>query len=150
MHDYLTFLRFLQCYNPILIIKLFCIKILKLLVTLIELVDETGNTVVKYLYDAWGNIIYQSDSTNVDLANKNPYRYHGYRYDNETSLYYCNSRYYDPAIGRWISADDVSYLDTSDINGLNLYCYCGNNPIMRLIQMELLGGIRLVGVGILG
>jgi len=98
---------------------------------IIELVAEDGTTVVSYKYDAWGNIVGTPfDISNVDLANKNPYRYRGYHYDNETSLYYCNSRYYNPEIGRWLNADDVSYLDPSSVNGLNLYSYCGNNPVM--------------------
>ncbi len=54
----------------------------------------------------------------------------GYYHLNETSLYYCNSRYYNPEWGRWLDADDVSYLDPSSVNGLNLYAYCGNNPVM--------------------
>jgi len=40
------------------------------------------------------------------------------------------SRYYDPEIGRFLNADDVNYLDPETIGGLNLYAYCGNNPIM--------------------
>lgn len=52
------------------------------------------------------------------------------RSDVETSLYYCNSRYYNPDWCRWLNADDVSYLDPESINGLNLYAYCGNNPVM--------------------
>ncbi len=44
-------------------------------------------------------------------------------------MYYCNSRYYDPNICRWISIDEISYLDSDDINCINLWCYCGNNPI---------------------
>lgn len=47
----------------------------------------------------------------------------------ETELYYCNSRYYSPELCRWISPDDISYLDPESVNGLNLYCYCYNNPI---------------------
>ena len=47
----------------------------------------------------------------------------------ETELYYCNSRYYSPELCRWISPDDISYLDPKSVNGLNLYCYCYNNPI---------------------
>ena len=39
------------------------------------------------------------------------------------------TRYYDPELCRFISPDDVSYLDPSTINGLNLYCYCYNNPV---------------------
>ncbi len=45
-------------------------------------------------------------------------------------MFYCNSRYYDHEIGRWISPDSIDYLDLESINGLNLYTYCGNNPIM--------------------
>ncbi len=48
----------------------------------------------------------------------------------ETGLFYCNSRYYSPELCRWISPDSVDYLDPKSINGLNLYCYCMNNPIM--------------------
>ena len=39
-------------------------------------------------------------------------------------------RYYNPEWGRWIQLDDIEYLDPTNINGLNLYCYCMNNPIM--------------------
>lgn len=42
-----------------------------------------------------------------------------------------NSRYYDPQIGRFINADDISILSEGKdlFNGLNLYAYCGNNPV---------------------
>lgn len=33
---------------------------------------------------------------------------------------------------RWISPDSIEYLDLQSINGLNLYCYCANNPIMNI------------------
>ena len=48
----------------------------------------------------------------------------------ETQLYWVSSRYYSPELCRFISPDDVSYLDPESVNGLNLYCYCLNNPIM--------------------
>ena len=48
----------------------------------------------------------------------------------ETGLYYCSSRYYDPEVGRWISPDSIEYLDPESINGFNLYAYCLNNPVM--------------------
>ena len=48
----------------------------------------------------------------------------------ETNLYYLNSRYYDPEIGRFLSADRPDYLEPESINGLNLYAYCNNNPVM--------------------
>lgn len=73
-----------------------------------------------------------SGSMYITLRNENPFIYKGYYYDFETGLYYCNARYYNPEWGRWINADDVSYLEPESINGLNLYAYCVNNPIMRI------------------
>ena len=70
------------------------------------------------------------DATHI--GNRNPIRYRGYYYDTETGLYYLKTRYYDPEVGRFISIDDISYLDPDTINGLNLYAYCGNNPVMRV------------------
>ncbi len=52
------------------------------------------------------------------------YRYKDYYYDNESKLYYLNSGYYSSDIRRFISPDDISYIDSNIINGLNLYCYC--------------------------
>lgn len=48
----------------------------------------------------------------------------------ETNLYYCKSRYYDPEVRRWISIDDISYIDNDSAVGINLWCYCNNNPVM--------------------
>ena len=74
--------------------------------------------------------ITENMSYNSDIAKLNPFRYRGYYYDTETGLYYLNSRYYDPSVGRFINADDISYIRPTDINGLNLFAYCGNNPVM--------------------
>ena len=73
----------------------------------------------------------QSGLNNKAIALFNPFRYRGYYYDVETGLYYLNTRYYDPEIGRFINADDISVLSEGKdfFNGLNLYAYCGNNPI---------------------
>ena len=107
---------------------------------------------VQYKYDAWGNhaALYwnkvnekeqysevdvaafdENYAHNKTLAELNPFRYRGYYYDTETGLYYLKTRYYDPEIGRFITIDDLSYLDSDTINGLNLYAYCGDNPVMR-------------------
>ena len=67
---------------------------------------------------------------NKFIATINPFRYRGYYFDTETNLYYLNSRYYDPEIGRFINADSIKYLESKSFNGLNLYTYCVNNPIM--------------------
>ena len=93
---------------------------------IIELVHITGTSVVKYTYDAWGNIIYQ---TGGSLAEINPYRYRGYRYDSETGWYYLQSRYYDPTIGRFINADGLLG-EVGDPLNHNMYAYCANNPVM--------------------
>ena len=101
-----------------------------------------GNTKVgEYVYDAWGNHrifnasgvdITDNSSYNNNVLKLNPFRYRGYYYDTETKLYYLINRYYDPETGRFLSADDVSYLDPETIGGLNLYAYCNNNPVMNI------------------
>ncbi len=62
----------------------------------------------------------------------NPFRYRSYYYDTETELYYLQTRYYDPELGRFISQDSIEYAAPETINGLNLYAYCGNNPVMNI------------------
>ena len=75
--------------------------------------------------DANGTLI--TDTNHI--GHRNPIRYRGYYYDIETGLYYLQSRYYDPEVGRFISADE--YISTGQgILGFNMYAYCGNNPIM--------------------
>ncbi len=100
-----------------------------LLGDVVAIYDTSGAMVAKYLYDAWGNCTISSETTNTVVANANPIRYRGYYYDADTGLYYCNARYYSPKWRRFISPDDTSYLDTETVNGLNLYCYCGNDPV---------------------
>ena len=64
------------------------------------------------------------------IATINPIRYRGYYFDTETGLYYLQTRFYDPATGRFISPDTPDYLDPESINGLNIYAYGLNNPVM--------------------
>ncbi len=99
---------------------------------IIAILDSTGDVVVEYTYDAWGNhIVTPTDEAYSELSQLNPFRYRGYYYDTETGLYFLKTRYYDPEVGRFITIDDLSYLDPDTINGLNLYAYCGDNPVMR-------------------
>ena len=98
---------------------------------IIALLDSNGSVVVKYRYDAWGKCqTTVVDSSATEIANLNPFRYRSYYFDTETDLYFLKTRYYDPEIGRFITIDDISYLDPDSINGLNLYAYCLNNPVM--------------------
>ena len=90
--------------------------------------DDSGNVCAEYSYDAWGRCTIKGHAS--DFARMNPFRYRGYYYDRETGWYYLNSRYYDPEVGRFLSADTVEYLNPAAINGLNLYAYCMNNPVM--------------------
>ena len=92
----------------------------------VGLVDAYGNTVASYSYDAWGNVL----SATGSLAAINPLRYRGYYYDSETALYYVSSRYYDPMVGRWISADSMLISPSMTSVSTNMFAYCENNPII--------------------
>ena len=101
------------------------------------LIDNSGNVVVRYMYDAWGNhTVRGNDGTEIaeatHIGNINPIRYRGYYYDTEIGLYYLQTRYYDPTTGRFVTIDGIAYADPESINGLNLYAYCGNNPVMNV------------------
>ena len=96
---------------------------------IIYIYDIDGNRVVTYNYDAWGNILSITGTKATTIGRYNPFRYRGYYYDNETGLYYLNSRYYDPSSGRFLNAD-VYINGNGDIIGFNLFAYCGNNPVM--------------------
>ena len=101
---------------------------------IIGLLDKDGKVVVRYTYDSWGQVVKIEGTLKDKVGARNPFRYKGYYYDVETGLYYCRSRYYDPAIRRFISADDTQVLrDNLDMLGeKNLYTYCDDNPITRV------------------
>lgn len=68
----------------------------------------------------------------LDGAEENVYNKNtgcSYYNDDDTGLYYCNARYYSSLWRRFISPDDTTYLAPGYVNGLNLYCYCGNDPV---------------------
>jgi RHS repeat-associated protein len=94
----------------------------------VGLVDCNGNVVVEYTYDAWSNILSTTGSLANTVGAMNPYRYRGYRFDNESGLYYLQSRYYNPAWGRFISADS-QFGNTGLLLDHNLYAYCRNNAV---------------------
>lgn len=97
--------------------------------------DVNNNVVTRYIYDAWGNYkvtnaIGVENTSPSFIGNINPIRYRSYYCDTDLKMYWLTSRYYDPETGRFISPDDWSYLDYKKINGLNLYAYSKNNPVM--------------------
>ncbi len=94
------------------------------------ILDTSGNPVVQYTYDAWGNILSISGSMASTLGVQNPFRYRGYVYDQETGLYYLQSRYYNPEWGRFLNAD-VFVSTGQGLLGNNMFAYCNNNPVNR-------------------
>jgi RHS repeat-associated protein len=101
---------------------------------------EGGEFVTGYAYDDFGQTEEltaaedaEAGAADEDAASApdpfyNEVCYTGGIYDKSTGLYYLNARYYDPAEGRFISADTYRG-DVNDPSTLNLYAYCANNPI---------------------
>ena len=119
---------------------------------IIKLIDGNGATVVSYSYDPWGACT-TSGTMASTLGTLNPFRYHGYVYDEETGWYYLSSRYYNPEVGRYLSADTLSSTGQG-VLGYNMYAYCLNNPTTNydpsgsLSFSNLLSGAKLLSVGL--
>ena len=95
---------------------------------IVAILDENGNTVVSYGYDAWGAPLWCTGELAETLGKVQPFRYRGYVFDEETGLYYLRSRYYNAERCRFVNADAlVSTLQQS--NKHNLFSYCGNSVI---------------------
>ena len=97
----------------------------------IAITDPTGLVCARYTYDAWGKCTVDFDNTLTKIGDVNPFRYRGYYYDNETGLYYLQSRYYDPKVGRFVNGDMPIILYFADIS-YNVYSYCENKIINKL------------------
>lgn len=100
---------------------------------IIAIVDKDAAVVAKYSYDAWGVCTVTQDTSDCSIATINPFRYRGYYYDAEIQMYYLRSRYYNPAVGRFVNADDPEciFANTDDVFA-NLNEYCLNEPILRI------------------
>ncbi|BCR35643.1 RHS repeat-associated core domain-containing protein [Mariniplasma anaerobium] len=94
-----------------------------------NIINASGITVVHYVYDAYGNITKTEVTSGYGyIANINSYTYRGYRYDSEINMYYLNSRYYNPKVGRFINADKIIG-QLSHIGSTNMYACVNNNPV---------------------
>lgn len=104
---------------------------------IIGIYDSNYKEVCTYNYDAYGNILSIKDNTGKDITDTsnvaiiNPFRYRSYYYDTETNLYYLNSRYYSPKMGRFINCDTI-VSTTAKMKDYNLYAYCSNNPVNQV------------------
>ncbi|MGM9934905.1 RHS repeat-associated core domain-containing protein [uncultured Clostridium sp.] len=79
--------------------------------------DSTGKVKNQYYYDAFGKVLDRKEEVHNRIT------YTGQQFDNTTQQYYLRARFYNPVIGRF-TQEDIYRGD-----GLNLYAYCGNNPV---------------------
>jgi len=97
------------------------------------ILSQNGYSMVEYTYDAWGNLLSITGPLKDSLGVYNPLRYRGYVYDQEAGLYYLESRYYSPEIGRFINVDSVEFLgESGTLLSCNLFGYCENNPVLYI------------------
>ena len=95
----------------------------------IQIYNASGTLVGSYTYDAWGKVTENATSADTQgITETNPIRYRGYYYDTETRLYYLKSRYYDPAVKRFLNVDGLVSTSIEDA-AKNMFAYCTNNPV---------------------
>jgi RHS repeat-associated protein len=85
--------------------------------TVTSLTNSSGTITDAYTYESFGSLAASTGSTT------NPFRFTGREFDPETGLYYYRARYYDSAIGRFLSEDPIRFRA-----GMNFYSYVFNDP----------------------
>ncbi len=101
----------------------------------IAIQNVNGLTVARYTYDAWGKVT-SIKGENILIGAINPYRYRGYYFDHETGLYYLQSRYYNPQIGRFINGDAAEFVTVAEKPiGHNLFTYCENDSVIKIDEL---------------
>ncbi len=126
----------------------------------IAIVDKDGATVAGYSYDAWGVCTVIGDISDCRIATINPFRYRGYYYDEEIGMYYLQSRYYNPVIGRFLNVDTSDSLqNVNKVLENNLFAYCQNDPVnesdytgslLTSLIKKILTGVFKGFIGLLG
>ena len=84
--------------------------------------DDSGTVTDTYAYTAFGELNTQTSTT------ANAYLYTGQQFDSLTGLYSLRARYYDPAVGRFLSQDTANLVLMAPVE-IDRYVYTANNPI---------------------
>ncbi len=94
------------------------------------IIDENGKELVSYGYDNNGAVMSLNNADGYRyLMLLNPLAYKDSVYDIESGLYYLESRYYEPYLGRFISPNSVLDTGSDSVMCTNLYSYCENDPV---------------------
>jgi len=88
-----------------------------------ELTDHEGRIAWSASYKAWGEAKQAISEAGRKAGFRNPIRFQGQYFDDETGLHYNRYRYYDPVSGRFVSKDPIGLA-----GGFNLHTYVTNNP----------------------
>jgi RHS repeat-associated protein len=102
--------------------------------TAIILLDETGNVVYEQHYAPFGQKDEAHSSKKPSSCNNGeskdpfPYGFTGHFGDDESGLIYMGARYYNPAIGHFLTPDNVLPSPTDSLS-YDRYAYTRNNPI---------------------
>ena len=83
--------------------------------------DTNGNLVSKALYHPWGTTRYSQGTNPTDYA------YTGQMQEGE--IYFYNSRWYDPELGRFMQADTVVPMAFQGSQAFDRFAYVNNNPM---------------------
>lgn len=94
-----------------------------------QIIDSNGNAVVTYNYGIFGDVLSYTDTSGYSFNIYCSLRYKSYCYDKESGWYYLINRYYIPKWRRFLTPDDLKNIKFDNIDSLNLYAYCGNNPL---------------------
>lgn len=115
--------------------------------------DSAGNVLQRYVYSSFGKLLKVTDNFGNEFAPivRTSYTYTNRELDEETGLYYYRARFYDPALGRFLTEDPEPGSGYIPLTVVNRYIYAGNQPINNLdpTGRSFLGKVAAIAVGAL-